>query len=110
MTLLFIFIFFWRIYIRLPSKELPFSPSVWICVFSTRFASMFFDYVYEIHNHFIQKNILKIGPTISFTHLKIILLQYFQFLGFSKIRCIQRTYKVKVNEGTKSEGAEKYLI
>ena len=26
-----------------------------------------------------KKNILKIGPTILFTHLKIILLKYFQF-------------------------------
>ena len=42
--------------------------------------------VHGIHNHFIQK-ILKIGPTVLFTHLKIILLQYFrfQFSVFNKI-------------------------
>ena len=30
--------------------------------------------VYTTHNHFIQKKILKIGPTVPLTHLKIILL------------------------------------
>ena len=29
--------------------------------------------------HFIQKKILKMGSMVLFTHLKIILLQYFQF-------------------------------
>ena len=29
--------------------------------------------------YFIQKKTLKMGPTVLFTHLKIILLQYFQF-------------------------------
>ena len=32
---------------------------------------------------------LKIGPTILFTYLKIILLQCFQFSVFNKISCIQ---------------------
>ena len=45
--------------------------------------------VHGTHNHFIQKKILKMGPTILFIHLKIILLQYFQFSIFSKISCIQ---------------------
>ena len=35
--------------------------------------------IHETHNHFIQKKKLKMSPTILFTHLKIILLQYFQF-------------------------------
>ena len=45
--------------------------------------------VHGTHNHFIQKKILKMGPMTLFTHLKIILLQCFQFLVFSKISCIQ---------------------
>ena len=46
--------------------------------------------VHGTHNHFIyNKNILKIGLTTLFTHLKLILLQYFQFSFFSKISCIQ---------------------
>ena len=36
-----------------------------------------------------RKKILKIGLTALFTHLKIILLRYFQFSVFSKISCIQ---------------------
>ena len=40
--------------------------------------------------HFFQKNKkLKMGPKALFTHLKIILLQCFQFLVFSKISCIR---------------------
>ena len=35
--------------------------------------------VHENHSHFIQKKKIKMGPTVLFTHLKIILLQYFQF-------------------------------
>ena len=45
--------------------------------------------VHGTHHHFIQKKILKIGLTALFTHLKIILLRYFQFSVFSKISCIQ---------------------
>ena len=45
--------------------------------------------VHGTHNHFIQKKILKMGHMTLFTHLKIILLQCFQFLVFSKISCIQ---------------------
>ena len=37
---------------------------------------------------FRKKN-LKMGLTVLFTHLKIILLQYFQFSDFNKINCIQ---------------------
>ena len=36
-----------------------------------------------------RKKILKMSPIALFTHLIIILLQYFQFLVFSKISCIQ---------------------
>ena len=32
---------------------------------------------------FSKKTTLKLGPTVLFTHLKIILLQYFQFSAFS---------------------------
>ena len=39
--------------------------------------------VHGIHNHFIQKKILKMGPTVLFTHLKIILLQYFSVFSFN---------------------------
>ena len=41
--------------------------------------------------HFLSTFSLKIGPTALFTHLKIILLQYFQFLvfNFNKISFIQ---------------------
>ena len=35
--------------------------------------------VHENYSHFIQKKKIKMGPTVLFTHLKIILLQYFQF-------------------------------
>ena len=46
--------------------------------------------VHRTYNHFIlKKNILKMGPTTLFTHLKIILLQCFQFSVFSKISCIR---------------------
>ena len=37
---------------------------------------------------FWKKKIIKMGPTALFTHLKIILLQCFQFSVFSKISCI----------------------
>ena len=39
------------------------------------------------------------GPTILFTHLKIILLQYFQFLvfSFSRISSIQTDSKAYLN-------------
>ena len=34
--------------------------------------------IHGTHSHFIKKkNILKMGPTVLFTHLKIILLQFF---------------------------------
>ena len=36
-----------------------------------------------------EKNILKKGPIALFTHPKIILLWYFQFLAFNKISCIR---------------------
>ena len=39
--------------------------------------------VHGTYNHFIQKKILKMGLTVLFTHLKIILLQYFQFSIFN---------------------------
>ena len=46
--------------------------------------------VHKTYNHFIlKKKKLKIGPTALFTHLKIILLQCFQFSVFSKISYIR---------------------
>ena len=45
--------------------------------------------VHGTHNHFIQEKILKMGPTLLFKHLKIILLQCFQFSVLSKINYIQ---------------------
>ena len=38
------------------------------------------------------------GPTILFTHLKIILLQYFQFLVLAKINCIQTDPYFKLHD------------
>ena len=38
---------------------------------------------------YLRKKKLKMGPTTLFAHLKIILLQCFQFSIFSKISCIQ---------------------
>ena len=46
--------------------------------------------IYEFYKiHFLVFFLLKIGLTVLFTYLKIILLQYFQFLVFRKIRSIQ---------------------
>ena len=45
--------------------------------------------VHRIFTHFVQKKILKTGTTTLSTHLKIILLQSFQFSVFSKISCIR---------------------
>ena len=47
--------------------------------------------------------------TILFTHLKIILLQCFQFLIFNKINCIQMDLKCPMNckNSTKWEVANK---
>ena len=43
--------------------------------------------VYDTNNHFIQKKILKMGPMVLFTHLKIvlqiILLPYFSIFNFN---------------------------
>ena len=57
---------------------------------------MFMHCSYTVHALFIgltttllRKNILKMGPMALFTHLKVILLQCFQFLVFNKISCIQ---------------------
>ena len=45
--------------------------------------------VHRTYKHFFQeKNILKMSRKALFTHLKIILLQYFPFSVFSKISCI----------------------
>ena len=55
--------------------------------------SLFMHYSSTVHgtyNHFIQKKILKMGPRVLFTHLKIILLQYFQFSVSAKISYINR--------------------
>ena len=45
--------------------------------------------VHRTYNNFMKKKILKMGTTALFTHLKIILLQCFQFSVFSKISCIR---------------------
>ena len=46
--------------------------------------------IQSTYNHFIQKKKnLKMVSTALFTHLKIILLQYFQFSVFCKISCIR---------------------
>ena len=45
--------------------------------------------VHGTHSHFIIKKILKMGLMVLFTHLKIILLQYFQFSISAKRSCIQ---------------------
>ena len=76
-------------------------------LFKTRFSSFFFlvaalvDFLsvnsafvhcsWTHKFHFLTTFSLKMGPTILFTHLKIILLQCFQFLifSFSKINSIQ---------------------
>ena len=36
--------------------------------------------------------LLKMSPTVLFTHLKTILLQYFHFLVLAKINCIQMDF------------------
>ena len=78
------------------------------CLLTTRFSSFFFFLVAALVDflsvnsafvhcswthkfHFLTTFSLKIGPTILFTHLKIILLQCFQFsvFSFSKISSIQ---------------------
>ena len=53
------------------------------CVFCFLRQITLFITVHGTHNHFIQKNILKMGPMVLFTYLKIILLQYFQFSIFN---------------------------
>ena len=50
--------------------------------------------VHGTYNPFIQKKILKMGHTVLFTHLQIILLQYFQFLVLVKINCTQMKSKI----------------
>ena len=62
--------------------------------------------VHGTHNHFIQKKILKMGPTVLFTHLKIILLQCFSVFSFSfqfsVFSCIQTHSKTK-NKGKRRQ-------
>ena len=49
--------------------------------------------VHGTHKSLIYANFsLKLGPTILFTYLKIILLQYFQFLVFSNKQYPNRPY------------------
>ena len=50
--------------------------------------------VHGTYNPFIQKKILKMGHTVLFTHLQIILLQYFQFLVLVKINCTRMKSKI----------------
>ena len=50
--------------------------------------------IYGIHKpHFSVSFLLKIGLTVLFTHLKIILLQYFQFSVSATISSIQTDLK-----------------
>ena len=74
--------------------RLRFSVFFFFTCFSFRRQLVLFTYcshtVYGTHNHLIRKKkILKMDLTILFTHLKIILLQYFQFSIFNKINCIE---------------------
>ena len=46
--------------------------------------STFVHYLWTYKHHFSVTFSLKIGHTVLFTHLKIILLQYFQFSIFAK--------------------------
>ena len=48
--------------------------------------------IHGTYSHFIQKKILKMGPTVLFTHLKIILLQCFQFSVSAIISSIQTDF------------------
>ena len=54
--------------------------------------------------HFLAIFSLKMCPTVLFTHLKIILLQYFQFsiFSFSKISSIQ-THPISFNHNTRHQ-------
>ena len=45
---------------------------------------LLFTHCFVLFTHFSATFSLKMGPTALFTHLKIILLQYFQFSTFSK--------------------------
>ena len=49
--------------------------------------------VYRIYRYFIQKKKIKMSSTILFKYLKIISLQYFQFLVSTKISLIQTDHK-----------------
>ena len=66
--------------------------------------------IHKTHNHFIQKKIyIKMGPTVLFTHLKIILLQCFQFSVFMMnvqlVRSIfgYKEFCIKVNQEPKKK-------
>ena len=68
-----------------------FHVCVYVCLFGFFFQAVIVDFSREqctVHGthklHFSVTFSLKIGPTILFTHLKIILLQYFQFSAVSK--------------------------
>ena len=57
------------------------------------------DLVYYSQNPLVRISInfsLKLGPTARFTHLKIILLQYFQFLVISNIQTDHKSRSLKV--------------
>ena len=61
----------------------------WLTRSSVNSAQVYCSRTHKLH--FLSTFSLKIGSTVLFTHLKIILLQYFQFLifNFSKISSIQ---------------------
>ena len=67
----FFFFFFWEEHFTFPMDPVHYSWDPQISFFS--------------------KTFIKMGPTALFTHLKIILLQYFQFLAFSSIQTDPKT-------------------
>ena len=88
----FLFLFFFHAFS--PCKRLLFMYDTWIVAatfdqFSVNSASGHCSRTHKFH--FLLIFSLKIGPTVLFTYLKIILLQCFQFsiFSFSKISSIQ---------------------
>ena len=70
---------------------------------------LFMHYFNTVHALFMRptatlfkKNILKIGPTVLFTHLKIILLQCFQFSVSTTMSLIQTDPRLlpRIDDGT----------
>ena len=77
---------------------------VWIVATSSVFARLAF-FVGLLHYSrdpqvffFIEKTTLKLGPTVLFTHLKIILLQCFQFSAMNDIQTDPKCTFKKIDE------------